>query len=814
MGKQLVIVGAGHAHLTILKNLQEFKNAGHDVIVVSSNSLHYYSGMGPGMLSGIYRPEEIRFNVKRMAENRGAVFIEDKVVKIHPQKKKIDLQSGQTLPYDVMSVNTGSFVPVEASDCSDDFVIPVKPIENLLNARYKIIEALKDKALRITVVGGGPTGVEVAGNLDRLVRNESGKCRITLVAGTRLLRHFKNGVRNRVQDTLVRRQVQVIEGRRVSAIKDHSVALTDGSEIESDIVFMAVGVKPSRLFKDSGLTIGPDGGMLVNQYLQSVFYPEIFGGGDCISFEPQPLAKVGVYAVRQNPILFNNLLGVLKGTALEQFQPQKAVLLAFNMGDGTAVVQWHSLVWGGRLGFALKNYIDRTFMKNFQISGELDSEAVDSITKPIFPAIFKARTKTHLALRQKVDELREANLKIETLKNRMETDLTVGREIQERIVPSDFPAFPNHDEFDVYAILQPAREFDGDFYDFFLIGDDRFCFCIGNVAGKGVQAALIMSVTKTIIKSRAGDDFSTASILTHVNEQVSAVNPASMLVMLFMGILNIKTGKLLYSNAGHNPPCLKRDEAGAIERLDRIHGPLIGTVRGMVYREDQTALSKNDMLLLCSEGVTRAGIDEEKGYSEKRLRELLSSREYGSVQDIVRSAVSEVKKITGAADQVEDMTLLAVQFTRNPEETGGPKMELTIPNRLSENARVKEHFDTFAEHYGIPDPIRLKMHVVIDELLMNIISYAYPDDDRHDICVKVELSADRLKVSMVDDGLPFNPLGIETPNTELSLEERKIGGLGIHLVRKMMDRVSYRRRIDKNVITVLKFLNTDASFAE
>jgi len=375
MGKQLVIVGAGHAHLTILKNLPEFINSGHDVTVVSSSSLHYYSGMGPGMLSGIYRPEEIRIDVKKMSQNRGAVFIEDKVVKIHPQKKKIDLQSGQTLPYDLMSVNTGSFVPVEAPDTSDDFVIPVKPIENLLSARYKIIEALKRKELRITIVGGGPTGVEVAGNLDRLVRNESGKCRITLVAGTRLLRQFKKGVRNRVRNALIRRQVQVVEGSRMSAIKDKSVTLADGSEIESDIVFMAVGVKPSPLFKDSGLTIGQDGGMLVNQYLQSVSYPEIFGGGDCISFEPQPLAKVGVYAVRQNPILFNNLLGFLKDTALEPFKPQKSVLLAFNLGDGSAVVQWHSVVWGGRLGFALKNYIDQTFMKNFQISGELEESS-------------------------------------------------------------------------------------------------------------------------------------------------------------------------------------------------------------------------------------------------------------------------------------------------------------------------------------------------------------------------------------------------------------------------------------------------------
>jgi len=358
-----------------LKNLPEFITAGHDVTIVSSSCLHYYSGMGPGMLSGIYRPQEIRFDVKKMSQRRGAAFIEDKVVKIHPHEKKIDLQSGQTLSYDLMSVNTGSFVPVEAPAASDDFVIPVKPIENLLTARCKIIEALKRKELKITIVGGGPTGVEVAGNLDRLVRNESGKCRITLIAGTSLLRQFKSGVRRRVRSALIRRNVQLIEGSRMSAIRDKTVALADGSEIESDIIFMAVGVKPSPLFNASGLATGPEGGMLVNQYLQSVSHPEIFGGGDCISFEPQPLAKVGVYAVRQNPILLNNLLGFLKDTALEPFHPQKAVLLAFNLGDGTAVVQWHSLVWGGRLGFALKNYIDRTFMKNFQLSGELEESA-------------------------------------------------------------------------------------------------------------------------------------------------------------------------------------------------------------------------------------------------------------------------------------------------------------------------------------------------------------------------------------------------------------------------------------------------------
>ena len=116
---------------------------------------------------------------------------------------------------------------------------------------------------------------------------------------------------------------------------------------------------------------GRDGGMLVNHFLQSVAFPEIFGGGDCISFEPQPLAKVGVYAVRQNPILLHNLLSALNGHELRSFVPQKSVLLALNLGDGTAIVNWHAMVWGGKPGFVLKNYIDRKFMKEFQVSGEV-----------------------------------------------------------------------------------------------------------------------------------------------------------------------------------------------------------------------------------------------------------------------------------------------------------------------------------------------------------------------------------------------------------------------------------------------------------
>jgi NADH dehydrogenase FAD-containing subunit len=366
MRKHLILVGAGHAHMTVMKHLADFTSAGHTVTVVGPGPHHYYSGMGPGMLSGIYRPEDIRFNVKDMAIARGATFIEDLVVKVDAARKELLLQQGRRVAYDVVSFNTGSGVPIDDRFLRHGAVFPVKPIERLLSARNRIIAALQDRKIAVVVAGGGPAGLEIAANLRRLVADESGAAEITLLAGDRLLDGFEPAVRGMAKRTLHRLGIRLIEGQRAESADAGSVRTTAGDCHPCDFLFMAVGVQPSRLFKDSGLPVGADGGLRVNRYLQSVAHPEIFGGGDCISFERQPLAKVGVYAVRQNPVLRRNLERALNGRDLVLFHPQRSYLLAFNMGDGTAIVRWKSFVFDGRIGFALKNYLDRRFMKMFQ----------------------------------------------------------------------------------------------------------------------------------------------------------------------------------------------------------------------------------------------------------------------------------------------------------------------------------------------------------------------------------------------------------------------------------------------------------------
>jgi NADH dehydrogenase FAD-containing subunit len=372
MAKHLVLVGGGHAHLTVLKHIDEFINKGHRVTVIGPSRYHYYSGMGPGMLSGIYREEDVRFHIKRMAEDRNATFVQGRVVRIDAKKRRLQIDSGEDIDYDVLSVNTGSYVPNNGISESEINVYPVKPIENLLKARKAISDKTKDQELRLLVVGGGPAGLELTGNLWRMVKDNGGAANITFLVGRKLMSSFPEKVRKLSIQSLSYRGIRIEEGANVQRFEETKAVMEDGREFPYDFALLAWGIKPSPVCRESGLPTDEDGGLFVNEYLQSIEYPEIFGGGDCICFQRRPLDKVGVYPVRENPILYHNLLAAVTGGEMISFEPQDDYLLIFNLGDGTGLFWKKNWIWKGRLGFFLKDYIDRKFMKNFQISGERD----------------------------------------------------------------------------------------------------------------------------------------------------------------------------------------------------------------------------------------------------------------------------------------------------------------------------------------------------------------------------------------------------------------------------------------------------------
>lgn len=436
--------------------------------------------------------------------------------------------------------------------------------------------------------------------------------------------------------------------------------------------------------------------------------------------------------------------------------------------------------------------------------------AADYILKPVSPPILKARVNTHLTLKQHMDELQQAYAIIKKHKERMQAELDVGREIQLSLVPQEFPAFPDRRELDVHGLLQPAREVGGDLYDFYFIDEDRLCFCVGDVSGKGVPAALFMAMARTLIKSRSVDDDSTASIVTHVNDELSADNPQSMFVTLFLGILNVRTGELVYTNAGHNPSYVKRAH-GSVELLKQLHGPIVGAMPGLTYKQAALNLSGGDIVLLYTDGVTEAMNGNGELYSDPRLARLVESADFESARQLTETVFRDVVDFEAGAERADDITILTLDFRGPTEDAAMGPVKFQITNEIAELGRVNQELSAFLEQRGLPETLAYKLNIAFDELLTNTISYAYEDEGDHKIEITLDLSDDRLIVTIADDGIPYNPFSRAAPDTSLSVEEREIGGLGVHLVQNLMEEVSYHRQVDKNVITLMHRLQETES---
>ena len=415
----------------------------------------------------------------------------------------------------------------------------------------------------------------------------------------------------------------------------------------------------------------------------------------------------------------------------------------------------------------------------------------------------KGAVVNYVAIKRDITRRKRMEEELERARLRMKGELDVGREIQMSMLPLTFPAFPEHTEFSIHATLQPAREVGGDFYDFFFIDDERLCFCVGDVSDKGVPSALFMAVTRTLIKSRATDDHSPASILTHLNDELSTNNKNCMFVTLFLGILNIRTGEVIYTNAGHNPPLVRRSD-GNLERLSQRHGPVVGGMEGLTYDESQLRMRPGETFVLYTDGITEAMDAAGSLFSEQRLVEALEAASFDSPESVVRATLERTRQFCGEADQSDDITVLVLQYLGAPD-TGPPVTgAVRIPSRLEDIATVQERFEKFARQHDLPGPVVRRFHIAFDEILNNVVSYAFPEGKAHEIEIRWELSGRRLTVIITDDGIPFNPLSVKKPDTTLPLEQRKIGGLGVHLVRGLVDSMSYQRRINRNVLTLVK----------
>ncbi len=245
MKKHLVLVGGGHAHMVTLANLHKFIEKGHKVTVVAPSPYHYYSGMGPGMLGRTYTPDDIRFFTQHVVEKQGGTFILGKAVRVDPKKKKLILESGETVSYDIVSFNVGSYVPESITTGTARDVFTVKPIEKLIDAQARILELASRKEIAIDIVGGGPSAAEIAGNAWRLTQNY-GKytSKIQIFAGKDFMSRFPVNIQKKVSGSLKRRGIEILESGYVDKIKTGEIILETGERYHADIIFLAVGVKP------------------------------------------------------------------------------------------------------------------------------------------------------------------------------------------------------------------------------------------------------------------------------------------------------------------------------------------------------------------------------------------------------------------------------------------------------------------------------------------------------------------------------------------------------------------------------------------
>lgn len=251
--------------------------------------------------------------------------------------------------------------------------------------------------------------------------------------------------------------------------------------------------------------------------------------------------------------------------------------------------------------------------------------------------------------------------------HRMETELNVAREIQMGVIPKVFPPFPDQDNFDLFAELIPAREVGGDLYDFFFMDKDHLCFTIGDVVDKGVPASLFMVITRTLVKNLSQFCTSPADLMTRINDIFSIDNPQSLFVTLFIGVLNLKTGEVIFANGGHNPPVIFSGSKG-ISFKKGTSGPAVGAMPDMTYGNLSFTLEPGDSIFLYTDGVTEAMDEELNEFTGKELLKTCTTLEKESVTQVVKGVLQQVRRHAGKTAQSDDIAMLMLRFHQPKKE--------------------------------------------------------------------------------------------------------------------------------------------------
>ena len=380
---------------------------------------------------------------------------------------------------------------------------------------------------------------------------------------------------------------------------------------------------------------------------------------------------------------------------------------------------------------------------------------------------------------------------------RFDKDLEIAKQIQQSALPSVFPPYPNRKDFSIYASMNAAKEVGGDFYDFYLVDENHLAFVVADVSGKGIPGAMFMMTSKTLIKSFAESGLPVHEVLTNVNTQLCQNNEAGMFVTAWMGILDLQTGLIKFANAGHNPPLVKHKD-GSYEFLKGKVNFVLAGMDMVKYKEQELQLQPGDEIYLYTDGVTEAHNSNNELFGENRLLESLNSTKGMSVEDICKKVKEDVDAFVCDAEQFDDITMLCVQLNEIDSYNG-----ITVVPSMETVPQVAEFMEAEMEKFEISPKISMKMLIAIDEIYSNIVRYSGATE----AIVSIKKSDNTLKLQFKDNGKPYNPLDSKEPDITASAEDRSIGGLGIFMVKKMLDKVEYKYVDNYNILTLTKNLD-------
>ena len=456
-------------------------------------------------------------------------------------------------------------------------------------------------------------------------------------------------------------------------------------------------------------------------------------------------------------------------------------------------------------------YMRRRIVKPIRILNEAALNMVEHLEDGTSPEIvvknddeIKDLADSFSKMYHEVGEYIEKLEKVTAEKERIGAELTLASDIQAHMLPCIFPAFPDYDEFDIYATMTPAKEVGGDFYDFFMTDENHLAFVMADVSGKGVPAALFMVIAKTLIKNYAQMGQEPGQVFTTVNRLLCDGNDAGLFVTAWIGILDLESGLLKYANAGHNPPLIKK-AGGQFEYLRSRPGFVLAGMDTTRYRQSEMVLNPGDRIFLYTDGVTEATDSSQQLYGEDRLESLLNRCQADTAEEMLADLKNDIDSFVCEAPQFDDITMLMLDFKKR--KAGEGMTERLFPADDSALNDVLAFAEEELEKAECPPKAMMQLTVAIEEVFVNVAHYAYPDEEGQvSFGIAFDSESRSITFRIADKGIAFNPLEKPDPDITLSAEEREIGGLGIFICKKTMDEIGYARENGENILTMTKKL--------